>query len=76
VIGTDAWAAPYGNSPYGRINSTLELTSIVPYVVDTKKRKKHSRCKKFKTKSEHSENKKLSHRKKRKHLHKWHRKYE
>jgi len=31
LIGTDGWAAPNGNSPYGRINSSLELTSIKPY---------------------------------------------
>ena len=30
--GTDAWAEPNGTSPYGRINSTLNLTSIKPYI--------------------------------------------
>ena len=31
LIGPDAWAAPNGNSPYGRIRSNLTLTSIEPY---------------------------------------------
>ena len=44
VMGADAWAAAYGNSPYGRINSTLELISIEPYVVSTKKVKKNKKC--------------------------------
>ena len=44
VMGTDAWAAAYGNSPYGRINSTLELISIEPYVVTTFKGKKNTKC--------------------------------
>ncbi len=34
LIGTDAWAAANGNSPYGRINSTLILKSITPVIVE------------------------------------------
>ena len=34
VTGNDVWDAPNGNTPNGRINSLLTLTSIVPVVVD------------------------------------------
>jgi len=54
LVGTDAWAGAFGNSPYGRIHSTLELTSIVPYVVDAKKPKKNKRCMKRKGKRKKS----------------------
>ena len=42
LIGTDGWAAPNGNSPYGRIRSNLTLTSVKPFTKDciSKKRGK------------------------------------
>ena len=44
VIGTDAWAGINGTSPYGRINSTLELISIEPYIEGNKKAKRNKKC--------------------------------
>jgi len=48
VMGSDGWAGPYGNSPYGRINSMLELVSIEPYVEQTFKGKRNKKCMKTK----------------------------
>lgn len=59
LTGTDAWAGPNASPPYGRINSTLELVSIEPYVTtpvckEHKKEHKHHWHKKSRDEHKHS----------------------
>jgi len=41
LVGTDAWAAPNGGSPYGRVHSVLTLESITPVVIEKCKKRRH-----------------------------------
>jgi len=63
VTGTDAWAGAFGNSPYGRINSSMELISIEPYAVEPKKEKRLKKCFKKWAKVKHRVKKRLKNRK-------------